>query len=177
MDGSYLINKISIFCFPDDALSDSLRSYTDGGGFDPILRYSLGFNIYTKIILWDDFWRFKLILINISTDPWFSQQLPSFIEGSAAVIFAFSKTDPTFVWAAVDLYYNLRRMEQYFPPFLPVVFIGIEGDPEEVSAAECRSLVQELGVDYREMAPSNLSTFDSVLQSLLQRAYKEVLNK
>ncbi len=76
-DGIYLekgkpdegLLKISIQCYPDGALTKSLRSYADSV-MDPSLKNSVGFDVPTKNIRINNI-TIKLILMDLSTKSFF----------------------------------------------------------------------------------------------------------
>ncbi|MHA2246341.1 MAG: hypothetical protein ACXADY_15360 [Candidatus Hodarchaeales archaeon] len=169
MVGDEYLLKICIFCYPDKLLTHSLRSYTVENP-DPSTRSVLGLFTFTKQITVDND-NIKLILPDISTHPFFEHHYPSYIRGVSAAVFAFSKSNPSFVESATDHYHEFRK---HIPePTVPVAFIGLYDESEVVTQAEGQSLAQDLGADYFEMDSTDLQTLDMILKVLI----KKVLSK
>ena len=116
----YII-KISILCHPDNALTKSLHSYADGK-FESGTKDSLGIDLPTKKVRIDDI-VFVLFLADISTHPGFDSLRPNHFRDSSAAIFAFSKSNFSFLESAKSLYYEFR---QHIPhPAVPITLIGL----------------------------------------------------
>lgn len=161
--------KICIFCYPDELLTPSLRSYANGVAGPPSRSVS-GFIIPTKFIKMDNSY-IQLILVDISTNPVFegvkNPSYPNYIRGASAAIFAFSKGNHSFIKSALDHYHEFR---QHIPDStLPVIFIGLHNESEVVTLAEGQSLAQNLSADYYEMAVDDLQTLDKVLHSISRK--------
>jgi len=158
MPDEYLL-KICVLCCPDELLTQSLRSYADGG-MEPSYRFTLGFTVPIKTIKIDNN-SIKLILFDISTGP----TNPNLFRGASGAVFAFSKGNHSFVRSAIEHYHEFR---QHIPESA-IAFVGLHDDSEVVTQAEGQSLAQELGVDYFEMAIDDLQTLDAVVRSLVQK--------
>ena len=170
VEQKYLL-KICILCCPDELLTQSLRLYADSVHLAN-KRYYLGFDLPTKHIKLDNN-RIQLLLANISTYPSVSAR-PSYYRGASAAVFAFSKSDHSFLESAIDHYHEFR---QHIPePTVPVAFIGLLDESEVVTQIEGQSLAQELGADYFEMAVTDLQTLDIVLKSLTRMVLRKYNN-
>ena len=160
----YLL-KICVIGFPDEILTASLRSYSDGP-MDPSTRNSFGYEVPTKQIRLDND-LIRLILFDISNKHDFGRRIPGVFRGSSAAIFAFSHSNLNFIDSLKKWYYLFR---EYIPqPTVPIAFIGVHGDPEVTSTSGSQELAQELGGDYYEMVVDDLQTLDVVLRSLSRK--------
>ncbi|UCG00661.1 MAG: hypothetical protein JSW11_13705, partial [Candidatus Heimdallarchaeota archaeon] len=169
MVGDEYLLKICFLSLPDNLLTQSLHSYA-GRIPDPFTK-SLGVQIPTKQINMDNN-NIKLILVDISTDPVFegvkNPRFPNYIRGASAAVFAFSKSNNSFVESTIEYYHEFRK---HIPdPTVPVAFIGLhDDDPETVTLQEGQSIAQELGADYFEMAATDLQALDRILRLLVKR--------
>ena len=160
----YLL-KILMICFPDEVLTKSLRSYA-GGVSEPKQRLAFGVDIPTKTIKMDNN-VIRLLLAYISTNPVFGPPRPSLFRGSSAAVFAFSKSNRSYMTSTKSMFHEFRRHIPH--PAVPIAFIGLHSDSEVVTIVEGQELAQELGVDYYEMEADDLQTLDAVLRSLVQK--------
>lgn len=160
-DDPYVL-KISFLSYPDEVLTPLLRSYADVVQ-DSSHRSTLGFSFSTKSIKVDDNF-IKLILLDISTKPYFGSISSSHFSGSAAAVFAFSKSNDRFFNSTKELFHKLKRDNPNFPRLL--IFIGVLDKSEVVTTAQGQELTHELGGAYDEMTPDDLQTFDSIVQFL-----------
>ena len=164
MVGNEYLLKVCLFCYHDALLSPTLHSYARSKHYNPTQRLSFGVDIPTKQIhLNND--KIKLILADISTNSSFASQSPRYLRGASTVVFVFSKSNHSFLKAAVNQYHECK---QHIPD-VPVAFIGLSEENEVVPLAEGQSLAQEVGADYFEMAADDLQVLDTVLKSLSQQ--------
>ena len=164
MVGEAYLFKICFFCYPNELLTPSLYSYADR---KPSIRRIPGLNvIYSKKKYFKlDDTNVRVVLTDISTKPVYASVRPSYSRGAVAAVFAFSKGSDTFLESAISLFHEFRR---YFPN-VPIAFVGLHGDSEVITHGEGQSLAQDLGVDYFEMAATDLQTLHTVLKSLLRK--------
>ena len=166
MPNEYLL-KICVLCCPDELLTPSLCSYV-GSTPKSSIRSTIGVltPIPTKQITVNNT-NIKLILVDISTKEFFEKLRPTYFRGASAAVFAFSKSKHSFVESAIG---HCHEFQRYIPTLaVPIAFIGLYGDSEEVTEVDGQSLAQELGVDYFEMVATDLQTLDVVLKFLTRK--------
>lgn len=167
-----LVLKICFFSYPDEALTPLLRSYADIVQ-DPFLRTTLRHAMSTKHITVDNK-SIKLLLVDISTEPYVGSYRARNLVGSSAVVFAFSKNQTRFLDSTKDLF---RKLKQNIPDFpLYITFIGLLDDSEIVTTPKGQDLAHELGGAYYEMTSADLPTLDAILRSLARKGMKKYID-
>ena len=163
--------KISITCYPDELLTPTVLSYSDDS-FEYSKRALIGTCLPMKKITLNNN-KFRLFLADFSTKPHFGAPLRfSFLRGSAAAVFAYSKSNRKFLNSALTMY---RWFKKHIPlPVSAIAFLGLHADPEIVSQKDGEALAQELHVDFYEMAVDDLQALDTILKSLLLKVMAQL---